>query len=69
MQEIPLSGGAANSHQTFSVQLGDNYLDFTLNYVSYTDTQGWSMDISVINSYSIHYTKLYDRYFRTDRIG
>lgn len=45
MQEIPLSGGAANSHQTFSCQLGDNYLDFTLNYVTYTDTPGWSLDI------------------------
>ena len=45
MQEIPLSGGAANSHQEFNVQLGDNYLKFVLNYVTYTDTPGWSLDI------------------------
>ncbi|BAM68850.1 MAG: Bacteriophage protein [Edwardsiella phage MSW-3] len=46
MIEIPLKGGAANAHQTFNIQLGDTYVDFTLNYVSYTDKPAWSMDIS-----------------------
>lgn len=46
MKEIPLANGSANAHQQFSVQLGDNYLDFSINYISYTDTPSWSMDIS-----------------------
>ena len=37
MQEIPLNNGASNSHQTFTVKLGDNVLDFALDYISYTD--------------------------------
>lgn len=45
MELIPLAAGAANAHQEFTLQLGDNYLDFVLNYVSYTDTPAWSMDI------------------------
>lgn len=45
MQEIPLSNGSANAHQEFSLQLGDNYLDFEINYVSYTDTPAWTMNI------------------------
>ncbi len=45
MKDIPLSHGAENAHQEFSLQLGDNYLDFRINYVSYTDTPAWSMDI------------------------
>lgn len=45
MQEIPLSNGSENAHQQFSLQLGDNYLDFEVNYISYTDTPAWSMDI------------------------
>lgn len=40
---IPLSGGAAKSHHTFSAQLGDNLLDFRLNYIA--RSPGWSMDI------------------------
>lgn len=46
MQEIPLSNGSANAHQQFSLQLGDNYLDFSVNYISYTDTPAWTLDIS-----------------------
>lgn len=45
MQEIPLSNGSANAHQEFSLQLGGNYLDFEINYVSYTDTPAWTMNI------------------------
>lgn len=45
MQEIPLSNGSSNAHQEFTLQLGDNYLDFQINYISYTDTPAWSMNI------------------------
>jgi len=45
MQEIPLSNGAANAHQKFTVQLGDNYIDFEVNYISYTDTPAWSLNL------------------------
>ncbi len=45
MQEIPLDNGAANAHQQFSLQLGDNYLDFDVSYISYTDTPAWSLNI------------------------
>lgn len=45
MQEIPLSNGSVNAHQQFSLQLGDNYLDFQVNYISYTDTPSWTMNI------------------------
>ena len=45
MEVIPLSAGAANAHQEFTLPLGDSYLDFIVNYASYTDTPAWSMDI------------------------
>lgn len=45
MIEIPLSNGSANAHQRFSVTLGDNYLNFEIDYLSYLDTPGWSMNI------------------------
>lgn len=44
MITIPLQGGASNAHQTFSVQLGENFLEFNLNYI--TRFPGWSLDIS-----------------------
>ena len=45
--EVPLQNGAVNAHQKFNIQLGDNLLDFEVNYVgSYTGAPGWSMDIS-----------------------
>ena len=45
--EVPLQNGAVNAHQKFNIQLGDNLLDFEVNYVgSYTGEPGWSMDIS-----------------------
>ncbi len=45
MQEIPLSNGSSNAHQRFNIQLGDNYLDFEVDYISYTDKPAWSMNI------------------------
>lgn len=46
MQEIPLNNGASNSHQTFTVKLCDNVLDFALDYISYTDKPAWTMTVS-----------------------
>ena len=43
MITIPLQGGAVNAHQIFFVQLGENFLEFRLNYV--TRFSGWSLDI------------------------
>ncbi len=40
--EIPLSGGAINSHQRIIIQLGDNLLEFNLNYLQ---SGQWSVDI------------------------
>lgn len=39
---IPLVGGSLNAHQIFTVQLGDNLLDFTLNYLQ---SGQWSVNI------------------------
>lgn len=41
---IPLTGGAVNAHPTFTMQLGDNLLDFTLNYVTLAGP-AWSLDV------------------------
>ena len=43
-QEIPLTSGRVNAHQTFSIQLGDNFLDFRMDYKN--STGQWSIDIS-----------------------
>lgn len=43
MITIPLKNGAVNAHQIFFVQLGDNFLEFRLNYI--TRFPGWSLDI------------------------
>lgn len=45
MQVIPLTAGAANAHQRFSVQLGENLIDFEIDYVSYLDLPAWSMNL------------------------
>ena len=42
---IPLTGGAANAHQTFFLQLGDNFTEFRVNYI--TLTKEWAMDVYV----------------------
>lgn len=44
MITIPLLNGAANAHQRFTIQLGDNLLEFTLNYVT-TYGPAWNVDI------------------------
>ena len=43
MITVPLVGGAVNAHQEFSVQLGDNFLTFKINYI--TRFASWSLDI------------------------
>ncbi len=43
MITIPLQGGSVNAHQTFSIQLGENFLEFRLNYITRFDQ--WSLDI------------------------
>ncbi len=43
MITIPLKSGSINSHQIFYVQLGDNFLEFRLNYI--TRFPGWSLDL------------------------
>lgn len=50
MIEIPLSNGSANAHQTFSVELGGKYLSFELNYLSYLNAPGWTMNIKRDNT-------------------
>lgn len=45
MLTIPISAGAANAHQRFSVQLGENLIDFEIDYVSYLDSPAWSMNL------------------------
>jgi hypothetical protein len=45
MLEIKLKNGAANAHQRFSDQLGDNLIDFEIDYVSYLDSPAWSANI------------------------
>lgn len=45
MITIPLLNGADNAHQEFNVQLGDNFLQFVVNYVTEAGP-AWSVDIS-----------------------
>lgn len=45
MITIPLKNGASNAHQLFTIQLGDNFLQFTLNYITIAGP-AWSVDIS-----------------------
>lgn len=45
MVEVPLLNGSENAHQRFSVQLGENVLDFQIDYVSYLDYPAWSMNV------------------------
>lgn len=45
MIEIPLSNGSANAHQRFNARVGDNNLSFEVDFISYTDTPAWSMNI------------------------
>ena len=44
MITVPLLNGASNAHQQFDIQLGDNLLVFTVNYVTLAGPS-WSVDI------------------------
>lgn len=44
MTVIPIKGGAANAHSTFSMLLGDNLLEFRLDYI--TTQKQWSLNVS-----------------------
>ncbi len=41
---VPLQNGAVNAHPIFTMQLGENLLEFHLNYVTLAGP-AWSMDI------------------------
>lgn len=43
-QVIPLVGGAVNAHQKFSSQLGDNLVEFELNFLQ---SGQWSANLSI----------------------
>jgi hypothetical protein len=43
MKVIPLKGGSVNAHQQITVQLGDNLLEFNVNYLQ---SGQWAVDIS-----------------------
>lgn len=45
MEQIPLTNGSTNAHQRFSIQLGDNFIDFQIDFVSYLDRPAWSMNL------------------------
>ena len=46
MITIPLLNGSANAHQEFNIQLGDNFLQFTVNYITEAGP-AWSVDIEL----------------------
>ena len=46
MAIIPLTAGAENSHQRFSVQLGDSLIAFEVDFISYLDAPAWSMNLT-----------------------
>ena len=45
MIQIPLPSGAANAHPTFQIQLGDNLVQFNLNWLTLNEV--WNCDILV----------------------
>lgn len=45
MFTIPLRAGSANAHQRFGVQLGENLIDFEIDFISYLDEPAWSMNL------------------------
>lgn len=45
MYVIPLRPGAINAHQQFSLQLGDNLIEFEVDFISYLDAPAWSMNL------------------------
>jgi len=45
MQVIPLRAGAANAHDRFTVQLGDNSILFHVDFVSYLEYPAWTISL------------------------
>lgn len=45
MIEIALKAGSANAHQRFTQRLGDNLLEFHVNYLAYQGAPMWILDI------------------------
>ena len=45
MIEIPLRAGSASAHQRFTQRLGDNLLEFRINYLAYQEVPSWVLDI------------------------
>ncbi len=45
MIEVPLQGGAKNSHQRFSIQLGKNLVDFRIDW-NYLYNR-WALNLSI----------------------
>ena len=46
MYVIPLRPGAINAHQRFSLQLGENLIEFEVDFISYLDAPAWSMNLT-----------------------
>ena len=44
IEGVPLQGGIDNINYKFNIQLGDNFLQFTVNYVEFAGPS-WSVDI------------------------
>lgn len=42
---VPLVGGSVNAHQRFEIQLGDNLVEFELDYK--TITERWSVNLLI----------------------
>lgn len=45
MLNIPLSNGAENAHQRFSIQLDGKLIRFEIDFLSYLDYPAWSMNL------------------------
>lgn len=43
MIEIPLRAGSANAHQRFTQRLGDNLLEFRIDYLAYQEVPLWTL--------------------------
>ncbi|WP_368647970.1 hypothetical protein [Castellaniella ginsengisoli] len=45
MIEIALRAGSANAHQRFTQRLGENLLEFRVNFLAYQEVPLWTLDI------------------------
>ncbi|WP_368648969.1 hypothetical protein ABRY95_13780 [Castellaniella ginsengisoli] len=45
MIEIALRAGSANAHQRFTQRLGENLLEFRVNFLAYQEVPMWALDI------------------------